>query len=142
MGEQTSGDYRLHQRIGLAAGPALALILWLLPAPEGLSGAGWRTAAVGVWMATWWLTEALPMAATAMLPLAVFPLAGIGDMDETARAYANPLIFLFLGGFLIAQAMQRWNLHRRIALRTIQATGTRPPGMVLGFMLALALRHS
>jgi len=112
---------------GLIGGLLLFGILLAIPAPPGLSPAGWHTAAVGLLMATWWITEAIPIPATSLLPLVLFPLLGAGSIDEAARPYANPLIFLFMGGFLIALAMQRWDLHRRIALSIIQAVGTRPP---------------
>ena len=114
-------------------------ILLSLPGPQELSPEGWRTAAVGVLMAVWWITEAIPIPATALLPLVLFPLVGGGDIDAAARPYANPLIGLFLGGFLIAIAMQRWGLHRRIALAIIETVGTSPPRLVGGFMLASAL---
>jgi sodium-dependent dicarboxylate transporter 2/3/5 len=123
---------------GLIGGLLLFGILLAIPAPPGLSPAGWHTAAVGLLMATWWITEAIPIPATSLLPLVLFPLLGAGSIDEAARPYANPLIFLFMGGFLIALAMQRWDLHRRIALSVIQAVGTRPPALVFGFMLASA----
>jgi solute carrier family 13 (sodium-dependent dicarboxylate transporter), member 2/3/5 len=81
---------------------------------------------VAVLMAVWWATEALPLAATALVPLVLFPLLGIFDVQQTAAPFANPLIFLFLGGFLIALAVQRWNLHRRIALHIVMRVGQRP----------------
>ncbi|MES3629624.1 MAG: SLC13 family permease [Longimonas sp.] len=112
-------SYAWRQRAGLVAGPvALALILWL-PAPGTLDPAGWRTAGVALLMALWWITEALPIPATALVPVVLFPLLGISSVSDATTPYANPLIFLFLGGFLIAIAMQRWDLHRRIALRII-----------------------
>ena len=110
-----------------------------LPAPSGLSPEAWRTAAVGVLMAAWWITEAIPIAVTAFLPLVLFPLLGVADVGAAAAPYANPLIFLFLGGFIIAQAMQKWGLHRRIALGIIRGIGTRPSAIVAGFMLSTAL---
>ena len=81
---------------------------------------------MGILMAIWWMTEAIPISATALLPLALFPLLGIADIRAAAAPYANPLIFLFLGGFLIAAGMERWNLHRRLALRIIAMMGPRP----------------
>jgi sodium-dependent dicarboxylate transporter 2/3/5 len=123
---------------GMALGPAAALAMLLLPVPEGLTPGGWATAAIAVWMAVWWASEALPVAATALLPLVFFPLFGISAFGETAAPYANPLIFLFLGGFLISLALQRWNLHRRIALHVLAAVGNRPPALVGGLMAATA----
>jgi len=96
------------------------------------------TAAVGVWMAVWWLTEAIPIYATALLPLALFPLSGATSMQAAARPYAHPLIFLFLGGFLIALAIQRWGLDRRIALSMLRWVGARPARIVGGFMAVTA----
>jgi sodium-dependent dicarboxylate transporter 2/3/5 len=98
----------------------------------------WRTAAVAAWMATWWISEAIPLAATALLPLAVFPLLAIQPIDAAAAPYANPIIFLFMGGFMIAGAFQKWGLHRRIALWIIGALGTRQANVVAGFMTACA----
>jgi sodium-dependent dicarboxylate transporter 2/3/5 len=132
------GGYRRAQAIGLALGPGIALALLLLPAPAGLETAGWRTAAIGLWMAAWWMTEAVPIPVTALLPLVAFPLLGIAGMPAAAAPYANQLIFLFLGGFLIALAMQRWGLHRRIALNIIRLMGTRPRNLVAGFMASSA----
>lgn len=129
---------RTAPRLGLFAGPALFALLLALPAPDGLSAAGWRAAAVGVLMAVWWMTEALPIAATALLPIVLFPLLGVAEVGAAASPYAHPLIFLFLGGFLIALGMQRWELHRRIALTIIEAVGTRPRRLVGGFMTASA----
>ncbi|CAN5855755.1 DASS family sodium-coupled anion symporter [soil metagenome] len=114
------------------------IAMLLLPEPAGMSTAAWHTAAAGVLMAIWWVSEALPIAATALIPLALFPLLGILPMRATAAPYANPLIFLFLGGFVIALAMQRWDLHRRIALLVVKAVGTKPHSLVLGMMLASA----
>ena len=99
----------------------------------------WHAAGVGLLMASWWMTEALPIAATSLVPLALFPLVGVASINEAAAPYANPIIFLFLGGFLLAKGLERWNLHRRIALAVIAAVGTEPRRIVLGFMLAAAL---
>jgi sodium-dependent dicarboxylate transporter 2/3/5 len=105
---------------------------------DGLSEAGRRTLAAAAWMAVWWITEALPIEATALLPLCVFPLLGIADMEATAAPYADPVIFLFLGGVMLGAAMERWGLHRRLALLTMLAVGTRPAELVGGIMLATA----
>jgi len=128
----------VRQRLGLLLGLSLGGVGLLLPVPDGLDPSAWRTAAVGVLMAVWWITEALPITVTALVPLVLFPVLGIADINAAARPYANPLIFLFLGGFVVAQAMQRWNLHRRIALRIVQRVGVRPPSIVIGFLLASA----
>ncbi len=130
--------YGRRQQVGLVLGPVLFVGVLLLPSPAGLSLAGWHTAAVALLMAVWWISEALPIPATSLVPLVLFPLLGAGTIRETAAPYADPLIFLFLGGFLIATAMQRWGLHKRIALRIIRMVGTGPRALVAGFMLASA----
>ena len=136
--EVTEAIYTRAQATGLIMGAALFLLFLFLPAPSGLTPEGWRTAAVAILMATWWMTEAIPIPATALLPLVLFPVLGVLDMGTTAAPYANELIFLFLGGFLIAVGMERWGLHRRIALRIITTIGTSPSRLVLGFMVATA----
>ena len=104
-----------HQKVGLYLGPALAILMLLMGPPDDLSIAAWRTAAVGVLMAVWWATEAVPIAVTALLPLVTFPLLGIANIQQAVSPFANKVIYLFLGGFIVALAMQRWDLHRRIA---------------------------
>jgi len=125
---------RRHQQFGLFAGPAVAAILLLSPVPEDLSVAGWRTLAVAALMAVWWATEALPVAATALLPIVLMPLLGVAAVDQVAAPYANPVIFLFLGGFLLALAIERWSLHRRMALIVLLRAGARPGALIAGFM--------
>ncbi len=134
----TAAGYRPAQRVGLIAGLAIFALVLALPHPHGLSPAAWRTAAVALLMAVWWMTEALPIPATALLPLVLFPALGILNVEAASSPYANDLIFLFMGGFFIAMAMERWGLHRRIALSIVAAVGTGPQRLVLGFMLATA----
>ena len=134
----TTTEYGWRKRIGLVAGPALFALVLLLPPPAGLAESGWRTAAVALWMAAWWIGEPIPLPATSLLPLALFPLLEVGSIENSATPYAHPLIFLFLGGFLIALAMERWGLHRRVALRIIRTVGTRPRRIVAGFMASAA----
>ena len=124
--------------IGLVAGPTLCLALAVLPAPDGLGQEAWLTAGVAVWMALWWLTQAVPLAVTALLPVLLFPVLGIAKAADAAQAYAHPLVFLFLGGFVIALTIERWNLHRRVAIAIVSVAGVRPDRLIGGFMLATA----
>ena len=125
--------------IGLALGPLLFAILQALPAPEGMPAAAWKLAAVALWMVVWWICEAIPIPATSLIPLVAFPLLGIRSSAETAANYADHNVFLFMGGFIIALGMEKWGLHRRIALRTVQLLGTGMRTVVLAFMAASAL---
>ena len=101
----------------------------------GMSETAWRTAALGFLMVIWWVTEAVPIAATALLPLALLPLMGVMNVGAAAAPYANPVIYLFLGGFVLATAFERSGLHRRLALRLLTLVGTRPDRVIGGFML-------
>ncbi|GAB3328867.1 SLC13 family permease [Haloplanus salinarum] len=132
------GQYGRRQKIGLVLGPLLFVAIMLVPTPEGLSTGGQAVAATTAWVAVWWIGEAIPIPATSLLPIVLFPLTGALDVDAATAPYANDLIFLFMGGFFIAMAMQRWDLHRRIALRTIRVIGTGPERIILGFMVATA----
>ncbi len=135
------------RRAGLVAGPLLAAVLFAcLPAAyTGSSGetivftqAGRATLAMAAWMATWWMTEAVAIEVTALLPVTLFPLFGIAPVAKAAAPYAADVIFLFLGGFILGLAIQRWGLDRRIAFLTLRLTGTRPGAMTAGFMAATA----
>lgn len=106
--------------------------------PAGLDDAAWRTAATGALMAIWWITEPVGLPVTALLPIALFPLLGVADASAAAAPFAHPLIFLFLGGFLLALAVERWGLHRRLALALLAKTGPRPRGVVAGFLASAA----
>lgn len=127
------------QKVGLFLGPALLAIMLLSGAPDGLPEKAWMTASIGILMAVWWATEAVPIAVTALLPVVFFPMFGVSSIQDTTAPYANKVIFLFLGGFIVAFAMQRWNLHRRIALTVLQHTGGNGRSLVGGFMLASAV---
>ena len=121
--------------IGLAAGLLGALLVYAVM-PGDVPHAAKLTAATAVLMGVWWMTEALPIPATALVPLVVFPVLGDVSVDDVGASYGNNIIFLFMGGFMLALAMQRWNLHRRIALVTVRAMGTSPSMVVAGFMVA------
>lgn len=123
---------------GLFLGIFLFIVFLLLPAPDGLDQTAWRTAAVAVLMATLWITEAIPIFTTALLPIVLFPLLEIAPIADTTAPYANPLVFLFMGGFIIAIAMQRWNLHKRIALQIVNFVGVKPSSIIIGFIIASA----
>lgn len=129
---------RLSSRIGLYLGPLAALLVLLGPCPPELGVQGQRAGAVAVLMASWWITEAIPLSATALVPLVALPVLGVADMETAAAPYAHRLVFLALGGFALARAMERWGLHRRLALAIVARAGTRPERLVLGFMLASA----
>lgn len=119
-------------------GPLLALLVYALLPDAQLGHAGRATAAVAVLMACWWVTEAMPLAATSLLPVVLFPLLGVGSIKQATEPYSHSLIFLFLGGFLLAGGMERHGLHRRFALVTIRTLGTSPRRLVAGFMVAVA----
>lgn len=135
MGESRQRLVRLSTLLG---GPLMALTLALMDPPGGMSSAAWQVVALTGWMALWWVAEPVPIAVTALLPVAVLPLMGSVGIAEAAAPYANPLIFLFLGGFLLAEAIQSWGLHRRIAMVVLKLSGHRPHQLVAGFMLATA----
>ncbi|MGC5583685.1 SLC13 family permease [Ornithinimicrobium sp. W1665] len=122
----------------VALGPVVALVLALL-LPSSLPVEGRVVAGTAAWMALWWMTEAAPIPVTSLLPLAVFPLLDSASMSDVAAPYANPVVFLVMGGVILGLATERSNLHTRIALLTIRAVGTRSSQMVLGLMLASAL---
>lgn len=123
--------------IGYVAGPCAAVLLWsILPATMPAPAA--RVAGLAAWMAVWWLAAVIPLAATALLPLAVLPLVGADEFDQVARRYADPIVFLFLGGFFLAAASQRWGLHRRLAFGAIALVGADAPRVVLAVMIATA----
>ena len=125
--------------MGLVLGPGLAAALLALGPPAGFAGAAWATAALAAWMATWWVTEAVPLPVTALLPLPALPALGVSGIGAAAEPFASPLVFLFLGGFLLAAALQRHGLHRRLALAIVALAGPRPDRLVAGVLAATAL---
>jgi solute carrier family 13 (sodium-dependent dicarboxylate transporter), member 2/3/5 len=130
-------DVANKYKISLLSGIVLSLAAYLLN-PFGLDATANKAVAVAILMITWWISEALPMPAVALIPLVLLPLFNISSMEEVAKAYSNPVIFLFMGGFMIGLAIEKWNLHKRIALRIVQKTGTSGNRIILGFIIATA----
>jgi sodium-dependent dicarboxylate transporter 2/3/5 len=127
----------LH-RAALPAGPVLALATyWLLPS-AGLDHEARAVAGVAVWMALWWMTESAPLAVTSLLPVPMFPLLGVSSLREASAPFADPFVALFMGGFVLGLAVEKWGLHRRIALGVVLLIGTGPRRLLAGFMLAAA----
>lgn len=125
-------------RTGRWLGPLLFLLFIVVPAPNGFAPEAWLVLGLTLFMATWWVTEAAPIPVTAAMPVAALPLLGVMPIAEATAPYANPLIFLFVGGFAVALAVQRWSLHRRVALRILEFSGSRLDRLIGGFMLATA----
>jgi len=129
----------IKENFGFLLGVTAAIVVMLLPTPEGLTPEAHKTAALFLLMGVWWATEAVPVAVTALVPLALFPMLGIVDIQSAANPYANKTIYLFFGGFLIATAIQKWGLHKRIALFVLEYAGSNGASLILGFMLTAAL---
>lgn len=123
---------------GLLLGPLLFIIILLFVHPAGMSEPARMVLASTLWIAAWWITEAIPIPVTSLLPVILFPLTGAMPVQDTAASYSDPIIFLYIGGFIIAVAIEKWGLHRRIALNTIVRTGTNARHIILGFMIATA----
>lgn len=128
-----------YKKKGFWIGLGVFFIILFSPHPESLSSAGWTVAAIALLMAIWWATEAVPVPVTALLPLALFPLLGVNDIKTTALPYANPNIYLFLGGFILALGIESSGLHKRLALRMLITIGSSGAKLVGGFMLVSAV---
>ncbi|GAA4900301.1 SLC13 family permease [Flaviramulus aquimarinus] len=126
------------KRIGLLLGPLLFILIRLFFTPEGLSDEANGILASTAWIAVWWITEAIPIAATALLPIVLFPLSGSLNIGSTTASFGHKFVFLYLGGFIIAIAIEKWNLHKRIALNIINIIGSNVQKIILGFMVATA----
>ena len=132
-------EYTRRQKLGLILGPVLFVLMLIVPTPAGMEPEAQRMAAIALLMATWWMCESIPIPATSLLPIALFPWMGVMATGRATAPYASHLIFLFMGGFIIALAMQRWNLHRRIAMNIVKVVGFSPPRLIFGFMAATAV---
>lgn len=126
------------QKIGLLLGPLAFMLIVLFFHPKGLNHAPNAVLASAIWIAIWWITEALPIAVTALLPIILFPLAGGMGLSETTTSYGHKYVFLYIGGFILAIAIEKWRLHRRIALTIINIVGSNVINIILGFMIATA----
>ena len=125
-------------RVGLFLGPLLFILIILFYHPNGLSIAANAVLASAIWIAVWWITEAVPIAVTALLPIVLFPLSGGMGLNETTASYGHKYVFLYIGGFILALAIEKWKLHKRIALTIIKIVGTNVTNIILGFMVATA----
>jgi len=134
----TRHSFPSRSTLGLILGPALFLLLMISPEPEGMSEQAMNVAAIAVLMAVWWISEAIPIPATALIPIVLYPFLDVMAPAEVTQSYAHHLIFLFMGGFMIAVSVEKWNLHQRIALHTIRIVGMTPDRIILGFMIATA----
>ena len=126
------------KNIGLFSGPLSFILIIVFFHPEGLTQEANAILASTLWMAIWWITEAIPISVTALLPIILFPLSGGLELSKTTASFGHKYVFLYLGGFIIAIAMQIWNLHKRIALNIISFIGTDVIKIILGFMVATA----
>ena len=126
------------KNIGLVSGPLAFILILLFFHPEGLNPRANAILASTIWIAIWWVTEAIPIAVTALLPIILFPLTGGLGLSDTTASFGHKYVFLYVGGFIIAIAIQKWNLHKRIALNIINLIGTNVVNIILGFMVATA----
>lgn len=125
-----------RQGVAIIAGPLTFLLIQLIGRPSDMEPAAFNVMGATVWIVLWWVTEAVPIAVTALMPMILFPLLGVTSMNAITQPYAQPIIYLFVGGFILALAMERWNLHRRIALEIVALVGTNRKRIILGFVIA------
>lgn len=138
LAEDKAGGAVHMRRTGYFLGPALAVAIWLTAPPAGMSVAAWQIVGLAAWMTSWWITEAVPIPATSILPPIVMPLLGVMPMADALAPYANPIMALLFGGMVVALALERWQLHRRLALGVLARVGTRPDALLAGFMAVSA----
>jgi len=128
----------IQKSIFLISGPLLFIILQYFDPPVGMPASAYSLLSITLWMALWWVTESVPISVTALLPIILFPLTGVVDLETTTASYGHKYIFLYMGGFMLAIAIEKWNLHKRIALNIIKIIGTDVSKIILGFMVATA----
>lgn len=129
---------KVNKNIFLILGPLLFIVLQSIGGPEGMPESAYDVLCATIWIALWWVTEAVPIAVTALLPIVLFPLTGALDLSATTASYGHKYIFLYMGGFILAIAIEKWNLHKRMALHIIKLIGTNVKNIILGFMVATA----
>ena len=128
----------IQKSLFLISGPLLFLAMQFFSPPAGMSESAYSLLSITLWMALWWVTESVPIAITALLPIILFPMTGAVDLQTTTASYGHKYIFLYMGGFMLAIAIEKWNLHKRIALNIIKIIGTNISRIILGFMVATA----
>ncbi|WP_018996020.1 SLC13 family permease [Hirschia maritima] len=132
-------SFHSAKSIGLWAGVGVAALLQLFPAPDGLSSEGWVIVSLALWMAIWWITEAVPIGVTSLLPIVIVPLSGVLPIKEAVVPYSSPIVLLLMGGFIAAKSIEKWNLHTRLALNIVVRVGDHPKALIAGFLMASAV---
>jgi len=136
--DNQESSIRKSRIYGFLTGILLFAIILAIPAPEVIGDKGWKVIAVVALILSWWISEAIPIPATSLMPIVLFPLLDIMTIKKTTSSYGHYIVFLFMGGFVIALAMEKWNIHKRISLAILKLTGTKANGIIAGFMLATA----